>query len=124
MLYKELFISAVILLLLDSIYIYSTSNMYKKQILNVQGSDIQIRPVSVIICYLFIILGLYYFILRKKRPSWEAFLLGAVIYGVYDATNHATIKNWSSCLATTDVIWGGLLFLITTELTYKITQSI
>jgi len=124
MLYKELFISAVILLLLDSIYIYSTSNMYKNQILNVQGSDIQIRPVSVIICYLFIILGLYYFILRKKRPSWEAFLLGAVIYGVYDATNHATIKNWSPYLATTDVIWGGMLFLITTELTYKITQSI
>jgi uncharacterized membrane protein len=122
MCYKELFISAVILLLLDSIYIYSTSNMYKNQILNVQGSDIQIRPVSVVICYLFIILGLYYFILRKKRPSWEAFLLGAVIYGVYDATNHATIKKWSPYLATTDVIWGGMLFLITTELTYKITH--
>ena len=120
MVYKELFISAVILLLLDSVYIYSTSNMYKNQILNIQGSDIELRPVSTIICYLFIILGLYYFILRKRRPSWEAFLFGAVIYGVYDATNHATIKKWSPYLATIDVIWGGTLFLITTELTYMI----
>lgn len=118
--YKEIALSGIILLLLDAIYITSTAKLYGDQIINVQRVVMKVKPVGAIICYAFIILGLYFFILSKKRPSWEAFLLGLVVYGVYDSTNYATLKKWSPYLATIDVIWGGTLFLITTELTYLI----
>lgn len=120
MCYKEIALSGIILLILDAIYITTTSKLYNDQIINVQRVVMKVKPIGAIICYAFIILGLYFFILSKKRPSWEAFLLGLVIYGVYDATNYATLKKWSPYLAIMDVIWGGTLFLTTTELTYLI----
>ena len=121
--YKEIVVCAVILLILDAIYISTMSTFYSKQIVNIQHEKIQVKPLGVIICYLFIIFGLYYFIISKKLRSVDAFLFGAIIYGVYDATNYATLKNWSPYLAMIDIIWGGMLFLITTELTYFITKK-
>lgn len=35
--------------------------------------------------------------------------LGFVIYGVYDFTNHATLKTWPLSLIAADVIWGAFV---------------
>ena len=121
--YKEFVVSGVILLLLDATYITTTSKLYNDQIVNVQRVIMKVKPVGAIICYSFIILGLYYFIISKKRPMEEAFLFGLVVYGVYDATNYATLKKWSPYLAIMDTIWGGTLFALTTQLTYFITHG-
>ena len=121
--YKEFVVSAFILLMLDATYITTTSKLYNDQIVNVQRVVMKVKPVGAIICYAFIILGLYYFIISKKRPMEEAFLFGLVVYGVYDATNYATLKKWSPYLAIMDTIWGGTLFALTTQLTYFITHG-
>jgi uncharacterized membrane protein len=39
----------------------------------------------------------------------EAFLLGVAVYGVYDATNYATLTNYSPTFAIADTLWGGAL---------------
>ncbi len=37
-----------------------------------------------------------------------------VIYGVYETTNYALLKNWSILTVFIDTLWGGLLFAFTT----------
>jgi uncharacterized membrane protein len=44
----------------------------------------------------------------------DAFLLGIVIYGVYETTNYALFKDWSILTVIIDTLWGGTLFAITT----------
>jgi uncharacterized membrane protein len=35
-------------------------------------------------------------------------LLGLVVYGVYDFTNYATLRQWPFALTLVDVTWGSL----------------
>ena len=46
---------------------------------------------------------------RAKSPA-EALALGAffglVTYGVYDLTNHATLRDWPAILTVVDITWG------------------
>ncbi|MGH9200042.1 MAG: DUF2177 family protein [Vicinamibacterales bacterium] len=44
-------------------------------------------------------------------------LLGLVIYGVYDLTNHATLKNWSGAVTVVDITWGAVLCALVTVVT-------
>jgi uncharacterized membrane protein len=86
----------------------------------VQKADVKINIMSAIACYLLMVSGLYYFILRKKAPIKDAILLGLLIYGVYETTNYAFFKDWSPLLVLVDTLWGGILFGTTTFLYYKI----
>ena len=53
-------------------------------------------------------------IIKPHKSVSEAFLLGIVIYGVYETTNYALFKNWSILSVIIDTLWGGLLFASTT----------
>ena len=55
-----------------------------------------------------------YFIIKPNKSINEAFLLGLVIYGVYETTNYALFKNWSLATVFIDTLWGGVLFASTT----------
>jgi uncharacterized membrane protein len=109
-----LLVTAVILLSLDSIYIYVFSNMFMKQIEDVQGSPLTLNLVGAIPCYIILISGLYYFIIKPNRTVMDAFLLGLFVYGVYEFTNLAIIKKWNIQTVMIDTLWGGLLFATTT----------
>ena len=113
-----LVLSAVILLALDGIFIYATSPIFKRQIMDVQGSPLKINMQGGALCYLFLIGGLYYFILKQHRSVKDAFLLGLVIYGVFETTSFALLKNWKFTTVLLDTLWGGMLFALTTYLTY------
>lgn len=73
---------------------------------------------SAIACYIFLLFGLYYFILENHRSPLEAMLLGLVIYGVYETTTYALLKNWKLQTVIIDTLWGGTLFYFTTYFTY------
>lgn len=117
---KVIAVSAVIMMALDFIYLYLNKRAFSEHFALVQRVVLQINYVGAIICYILLIFGLYYFILREKRSIEEAFLFGLIIYGVYDSTNYATLKRWSPNLAVMDTIWGGILMSLTTYLTYLI----
>ena len=121
---KKLFIiSAAVMLLLDFIYLKTVTNYYNKIINNIQGSDLKIRYGAAIACYIFLVYGLNYFIINKKSDLWSAFVLGLVIYGVFETTNYAIIKDWEMFAVVTDSIWGGILFAATTYITYKLNEK-
>ena len=50
----------------------------------------------------------------------EAFLLGIIIYGVYNTTSLAIYKKYTWKVATMDTLWGGILLAITTAVLYCI----
>ena len=110
---------AIVLILIDSIYLHTVSNYFNKQIFSIQKSEIKLELVPAIICYLFLVFGLYYFIIKDKRPIFDAFLLGIVIYMVYETTNKAILKNWNWKTVIIDGVWGGILFALTTYIIYN-----
>jgi uncharacterized membrane protein len=116
--YKEILISTVVLLILDAMFISINMKAYSDQVVNIQRVVMKVKPLGAILSYLFIIGGLYFFIIRRNRPVWEAFVFGLVMYGVYDATNYALLKKWDPYLAIMDSIWGGVLMATTTYITY------
>lgn len=107
-------VSAIVFITIDSIYLNFMKNYFQKQVQSVQGSAININFLGAALCYVFLIIGINYFIIKPRKSVSEAFLLGLVIYGVYETTNYALFKNWSLATVFMDTLWGGLLFAITT----------
>ena len=58
--------SSVILVLLDSVYLKLISGRFTEQIKKVQGTKLELDLYSTVLCYLFLVFGLNYFIIRKK----------------------------------------------------------
>ena len=109
-----LLISAILFVIIDSIYLNIMKGYFQKQIVNVQNSPIKMNFLGAALCYIFLIAGLNYFIIKPKKSAQDAFLLGIVIYGVYETTNYAIFKNWSIISVIIDTLWGGILFGLTT----------
>jgi uncharacterized membrane protein len=66
------------------------------------------------ICYILLVVGINYFIIKPRKSISDAFLLGIIIYGVYETTNLTLFKNWSILTVIIDTLWGGILFAATT----------
>lgn len=107
-------LSAIIFITLDFIYLQSIKDYFQKQVQSVQGSAMQVNYLGAALCYVFLIAGINYFIIKPNRSIKDAFLLGLVIYGVYETTNYALFKNWSAITVIIDTLWGGILFALTT----------
>ena len=109
-----LLVSAIVLVSVDFIYLNIIKDFFAKQIQSVQGSKLEVNFLGAIVCYIFLIVGINYFIIKPRKSVSEAFLLGLVIYGVYETTSYALLKNWSIVTVIIDTLWGGALFAITT----------
>ncbi len=109
-----LLISAIVLILIDSVYLNVMKGFFGSQVQRVQGSPMQINYLGAAICYVLLIAGINYFIIKPHKSVSDAFFLGIVIYGVFDTTNYALFKNWSLITTIIDTLWGGLLFASTT----------
>jgi uncharacterized membrane protein len=107
-------ISAIIFISIDFIYLNIMKDYFDNQIKNIQGTKIEMNFLGAALCYIFLIYGLNYFIIKPRKSVSEAFLLGLVIYGVFETTNYALFKNWSIITVILDTLWGGLLFASTT----------
>ena len=107
-------VSAIIFITTDFVYLNVIKDYFLNQIKLVQGSEPKVNFLGVALCYIFLIAGINYFIIKPRKSVNDAFLLGIVIYGVYETTNYALLKNWSIITVIMDTLWGGLLFAFTT----------
>jgi uncharacterized membrane protein len=110
----RLLVSAIIFVCIDAVYLNLFKGYFNRQVQAIQGSKIEFNLLAAIICYIFLIFGLNYFIIRPRRNVSDAVLFGLVIYGVYETTNWTIFKNWSLLSVIIDTIWGGILFGLTT----------
>lgn len=118
-----LFTIAFIMLCLDSIYLSLVSNHFGVLMKKIQGSELKVKTLPAIFCYLFLIFSIYYFIFEKKNSDIDSFYLGFVIYGVYELTNMAIITDWTWKTVFLDTVWGGILFFLTSIIVRKIHTS-
>lgn len=117
-------IVGVLLFIFDGIWLFLMRDVFSKLIINIQKSPLKIRFFPAIITYLLMTLGLYHFIIKDNKSSFEAVLLGLFTYGVYEGTNYAIFENWTYITAISDFLWGGVLFGITTFIFYLIKAQI
>ncbi len=77
------------------------------------GSMAPIWPAAAMV-YVLLAVGVVAFALPRAEglvssaATWGA-LLGIVIYGVYNLTNHATLANWPQAVTAVDIAWGATL---------------
>ena len=69
-----------------------------------------------LVFYLLYAAGALYFAVQPglSAQSWQVaalngLALGLIGYGVYDLTNHATLKEWTTALTLVDMAWGSFL---------------
>ncbi len=113
-------VSAIIFITTDFVYLNIIKDYFLNQIKLVQGSEPKVNFLGVALCYIFLIAGINYFIIKPRKSVNDAFLLGIVIYGVYETTNYALFSNWSIISVIIDTLWGGLLFASTAYVVEKI----
>lgn len=110
---KQFFILFLIIILIDSIYLNTIKTPFANMITSIQKTDVQLNVYSICICYLLVCTCIYYFLWKKNASYKEAFLLGLIVYGVFDTTSYALFRDWDVTLAIIDTLWGGILFSAT-----------
>ena len=100
----SMLVSGVLILVLDLPWLYINQSWAGTMIRSIQGSPMKVRIVPALITYVFLA-----YLLHVPKSVGEAFLLGFATYGVYDATNYATLTKYSPTFAVADTLWGSLL---------------
>ena len=115
---SQILLPAFIMIVLDAMFISLNMRMFRNQVISVQRTDLTIKPLGAVLCYLVMIFALYHFIIRSRGSIWEAMRLGFVIFAVYETTSYALLKNWKLETVLVDTLWGTALFGLTTYFTY------
>ena len=113
---KLFIISAIVFVFIDSAYLYVIKNYFANQIKIVQGSPMKLNITATLFCYVILIFGINYFIIQPRCSVKDAFLLGLLIYGVFETTNMALFTKWAWLTVLIDTLWGGILFAVTTSI--------
>lgn len=116
-------LTAITLVLVDSTYLYLIKHYFANQIYIIQGTNMSLHLLATIMCYILLVSGLYYFIIKNKKSVLDAFILGIVIYGVFETTNKALFTKWKWMTVLIDSLWGGILFAVTTFIIQKVFKS-
>ena len=121
---KLIFLIALVLVFIDIFVLYTLSKFFNSQIIAIQGSPIKMNYIAAMLSYVFIVLSLYIFVISRKAKLIEAFLLGFLIYGIYELTTKSLLNNWRWTTVIVDTVWGGILFYLTTYIVYNLNRLI
>lgn len=117
---RQNIVATIVLLVLDILWVTLYMNKaYKKQVQDIQGTEMKGRVYLGAIAYVLMVVGLNLFVLPNIRKGHELIdslkygaTFGLVVYGIYDMTAGAVFKDWDLKLATVDIIWGSFVFFI------------
>jgi uncharacterized membrane protein len=128
---RHFFFALAALVVLDGLWLgVVMSGFYRRHLAHLartaDGGLDPIWPVAALV-YPAIALGLAVFVLARARTPLEALLLGAlfgaITYAVYDLTNHATLRGWSTTMTVVDICWGAFSCGVTAWLVASVTRS-
>lgn len=124
--YLKIFLfTTPIFFLIDMIWLgLIAKNFYQKYLGYLMGP---VNWVAAIIFYLIFIVGLVVLVIvpALESQSWSkliftALLFGLCTYATYDLTNLATVKNWPLLVTLVDLVWGMVLSLLVSTISYFI----
>ncbi len=109
---KRFFVVFSVFLLIDLVWLTKVSpKFYQSNIGHLMADKVNFIPA--IIFYVVYIIALLVFIVNpgvESQNIWKtlylAALLGFAMYGTYDLTNMATLKNWPAIVTIVDLLWG------------------
>ena len=120
--FRPYLISAVVIIILDAIQIMVNQKFHATLFKNVQKSPMKVRIVPAILVYVLMPFAVTYFAILQSKSLTDASikggLLGMSIFGVYDLTNFATLDGWTVEMAMMDILWGSVMFSITSAVGY------
>lgn len=111
-------ILAICMIILDIIWILLfMKTRYESQMLTIQNRPLEVNYLYVLISYILMLIGFVVFCVpninkkqRIKSSLIYGFLFGLILYGVYDFTAAAVIRDWDMKTALYDILWGASLF--------------
>lgn len=113
--------TAIIMGILDFIWLNSTKSIYNRNYRKVQcNRDIVIRWIPALVTYTLMSIGFVTFILpfikkhQEKHVILKGALFGLVVYGVYNGTCMAVFRDFPLSIAIIDTLWGAFIFAATT----------
>ena len=109
-------VGAVAFMVLDGVWLgLLMKDFYRNQLAPiVRLADGGIAPnwPAAFVVYVLLGTGIAIFVIPRAATMAQAAgyvaLFGLVVYGVYDFTNYATLRQWPFALALVDVAWGAL----------------
>jgi uncharacterized membrane protein len=118
----KLLITAIVFVIIDGIFLTMMKPYFENQVKLVQGSALKLNITATLLCYVFLIFGIYYFIIQPNKSVQDAFLFGIVIYAVYETTSRALLTKWKWSTVIIDTLWGGILFALTAWIMKKVVK--
>ena len=123
---KTFIITLVVFGILDALWLGVLSgNLYKNTIRNIQNSPLSLRLFPAAVAYILMALSVTLFIEKKVVKSkkdalfWGS-VLGLIIYGIFNGTNNAILKEWNLTTSLYDTLWGTFLFTLTTYTVFQL----
>lgn len=118
--YKANIIATIVLFILDFLWIgLYMGKQYENQVRKIQKSEMTVRIYFAIFAYILMAIGLNMFVLPQIRKGHElmdslkyGLTFGIILYGIYDFTAGAVLKDWDISLAFTDIAWGGFVYFV------------
>lgn len=126
--YKTIILSLIAMLAMDYIWLsFIAKSLYTEQLgqfFDMQDGGMRVNYFAAFLVYAALLIGIFVFVLPAANSSIDVLIKGAlfglIVYGVYDFTNLAIIKNWPLKISIIDMIWGGCLCSATSFLAYSL----
>ncbi|MGE0632667.1 MAG: DUF2177 family protein [Pseudobdellovibrionaceae bacterium] len=89
----------------------------------IENGQFHLEFTAVPFVYLLMSAAIVFFVLPRLQNTSITFsffvgaFMGLIVYGVYDMTNMATLKDWSWSLSLIDMTWGCTIFGLVTLVT-------
>ena len=123
---KLYLIALPVFFIIDMIWLgVVAKNIYRSQIGFLMKTNI--NWAAAILFYFLFVAGLLFFVLSpaiEKRNLTNAIAVaafyGLLTYATYDLTNLATLKDWPLLITVIDIIWGMVLSILVTLISYLI----
>lgn len=116
---------------MDGIWLSINKGVYMKMFLKLQKeSTIEINIMAAFLAYVLMYIGFIVFIVPYVTQASFIHsiiyggLFGLVIYGIYNATNAALFRGYSTWIAVMDTLWGMTLYAVNAGIVWIITHRI
>ena len=117
MIFSKVAVTVLVLITLDMLWFQlSMEPIYRPIFTRINGSSGYMNIPSALFCWVLIAIMINIFAKNKR----DALLLGLLSYGIYNATNYATIKYWTASAFIADTLWGGVVCMLAYILLPKI----
>jgi uncharacterized membrane protein len=112
---KIFFVVLIVFLAIDLPYILLINNKpYEEMFSKINNKDSPSGTnvyINAAICYVLLAIGIQYFGV-SSNSYLGSIIFGLCVFGIYNTTNLATIKNYDQKVAAMDVAWGTFLCLL------------